>query len=95
MGLPYLGCFTDKSNRDMKLLNGNASPDQCFKEARNRGYEFVSMQYGKECFGGNEVGKYGDRPDKECNMDCSKEPGMKCGGNWRNSEWFTGGLSYE
>lgn len=53
------------------------------------------MQYGKECFGSNEVGKYGDRPDKECNMECNKEPGMKCGGSWRNSVWFTGGLSYE
>jgi len=53
------------------------------------------MQYGKECFGGNEVGKYGSRPDKECNMECNKEPGMQCGGSWRNSVWFTGGMSYE
>lgn len=53
------------------------------------------MQYGKQCFGSNKVGRLGDRPVTECNMECSKEKGMKCGGNWRNSVWFTGGMSYE
>ena len=94
MGLNYIGCFTDNSQRDMKLIDGDTSPDECFKQARSRGYEFVSMQYGKQCFGSNEVGKYGDRPDKECNMECNKETGMHCGGSWRNSVWFTGGVSF-
>jgi hypothetical protein len=28
-------------------------------------------------------------------MECTKEKGMKCGAAWRNSVWFTGGVSYE
>lgn len=95
MGLSYLGCFTDKNNRDLTPINWNTSPQECFKLARDKGYEFVSMQNGNQCFGGNRVGKYGDRPDSECNKECTKEKGLKCGGAWRNSVWFTGGVSYE
>lgn len=31
MGLSYLGCFKDAGTRDMTMVNGNASPEQCFK----------------------------------------------------------------
>lgn len=96
MGLVYLGCFKDTGNRDLATyISKDTSPQECFKQARDRGFEFAAMQYGRHCFGHNKVGKYGARPDKECNMDCAKEKGMKCGGGWRNSVWFTGGVSYE
>jgi len=95
MGLPYLGCFKDKGSRDLTRISGNSSPANCFKTAREKGYEFAAMQYGQECYGGNRVGKYGDASDKECSKECSQEKGMKCGGGWRNSVWFTGGVSYE
>jgi hypothetical protein len=94
MGLSYLGCFKDNNNRDMTGIPGVDSPEACFKAVREKGYEFAAMQFGSQCFGGNTVGKYGDRPDKECNKECSKEKGMKCGDGWRNSVWFTGGVSY-
>jgi hypothetical protein len=70
MGLPYLGCFVDNGSRDLSPINMSTSPQECFKQARNRGYEFAAMQDGHQCFGGNTVGKYGDRNDKECNMEC-------------------------
>jgi hypothetical protein len=71
MGLNYLGCFVDKGSRDLTPINMNTSPKECFKAARDKGYEFASMQYGSQCFGGNTVGRYGDRPDKECSKECN------------------------
>jgi hypothetical protein len=96
MGLPYIGCFKDKGKRDLPtLLNGKASPTECFRAAREKGFEFVGLQYSGECWAGNTVGKYGDAPDGECNRKCKKEPAMNCGGSWRNSVWFTGHLTFE
>lgn len=43
------------------------------------------MQYGGECWVGQKVGKYGKRPDKECNMPCKKDKDRTCGAGWRNS----------
>jgi hypothetical protein len=43
------------------------------------------MQYAGECWVGNAVGKYGKRPDKECNMPCKKDTSRTCGAGWRNS----------
>jgi hypothetical protein len=71
MGLKYLGCFKDNASRDLSWIRGVSNPSQCFKKARELGYEFVALQFGGQCFGGNQVGKYGDRPDKECKMECN------------------------
>lgn len=43
------------------------------------------MQYGQHCFADNTVGRYGKRPDSECNMKCNKDGSRICGGGWRNS----------
>ena len=43
------------------------------------------MQYSGECWAGNAVGKYGKRPDTECNMKCKKDNSRICGAGWRNS----------
>ena len=48
-------------------------------------FKFVGMQYAGECWAGNSVGKYGKRPDKECNMQCKKDNSRTCGAGWRNS----------
>ena len=35
----------------------------------------------------NEFGKYGQKPDADCNMACRLEDDLICGGGWRNSIW--------
>jgi hypothetical protein len=85
----------DNKNRDLTVINWNTSPAECFRQAREKKYEFVSLQYKGQCFGGNSVGRYGNKPDAECNTSCTAEKEMKCGGSWRNSVWFTGPLSFE
>jgi len=49
------------------------------------GYQYVGMQYRGECWAGNSIGKYGKRPDTECNMRCKKDNSRICGAGWRNS----------
>jgi len=81
------GCFKDTGNRDIpnRIKAGYGNPTKCFKMAMDAGYQYVGMQYRGECFGGNSVGKYGKRPDKECNMKCKHDNSRMCGGGWRNS----------
>jgi len=43
------------------------------------------MQYRGECWAGNAVGKYGKRPESECNMKCKNDNSRICGAGWRNS----------
>ena len=31
------------------------------------------------------MGKYGKKPDPECNTTCNADKSRKCGGSWRNS----------
>jgi hypothetical protein len=51
----------------------------------DKGYKYVGMQYGGECWGGNTVGRYGKRPDSECNMRCKHDKNRYCGSSWRNN----------
>jgi len=53
MGLPYIGCFEDKGQRDLTPINWNTSPADCFRAAREKGFEFVALQHKAQCFGGN------------------------------------------
>lgn len=43
------------------------------------------MQYSGECWAGNKFGRYGRRPQRECNKRCRHDRGRMCGGTWRNS----------
>jgi hypothetical protein len=81
------GCFKDSGRRDLPnlLRAGYGDPKKCFKLAMDGGYQFVGMQYRGECWAGNSVGKYGKRPDTECNMRCKKDNSRICGAGWRNS----------
>jgi hypothetical protein len=43
------------------------------------------MQFRGECWAGNSRGKYGKRPDSECNMKCKHDSKRWCGAGWRNN----------
>lgn len=86
MGETREGCFKDARNRDLpKLLrDGYGSPRNCFQKAMDAGYKYAGLQYRGECWAGNSFGKYGKRPDSECNMKCKKDNSRTCGAGWRN-----------
>jgi hypothetical protein len=87
MGESSEGCYKDAGNRDLPNLirAGYGNPSKCFKMAMDAGYKYVGMQYRGECWGGNSMGKYGKRPDSECNMKCKYDGSRMCGGGWRNN----------
>lgn len=53
--------------------------------AKKLGFKYIGHQYGGECWMGNEFGKYGQKPEKDCKMKCKLETDLICGGGWRNS----------
>jgi glucan endo-1,3-alpha-glucosidase len=85
VGESYLGCYKDAGRRDLPtMLGGQMHPRDCFNKAMERGFKYASLQYYGQCFAGNSYGKYGKRPDKECNTKCRKDGSRTCGGGWRN-----------
>jgi len=61
----------------------------------NNCYEYFGLQNGKECYGGNYVGRYGKAITKTlqilhidlptCNSKCPQRQINNCGGSWANS----------
>ena len=85
-GEKYEGCFKDTGKRDLSTgLDAKNDPKKCFELAMDRGFKYAGLQYGGQCFAGNEMGKYGKRPDSECNMPCRNDKSRNCGAGWRNS----------
>lgn len=79
------GCYKDAGKRDLENDLRTDVPRKCFELAISAGYKYAGLQYGGQCWAGNEVGMYGKRPDGECQMPCRKDPKRKCGAGWRNS----------
>jgi hypothetical protein len=87
----YVGCFTDNSTRALPafLMTTGATVETCIEAARTAGYKFAGLQYGIQCFAGNEVG-YQVADDDACNMPCDADRSEICGGAWHNSVYTTG-----
>jgi len=92
-GGDYVGCFEDRDSRDLNgysFSNGGMTVETCRAEGSRRGFQFAGVQYSSQCFCGNSYGRYGQKADGECNMQCSGNGGEKCGAGWRNSVWKSG-----
>ncbi|BEJ17109.1 hypothetical protein CspHIS471_0605100 [Cutaneotrichosporon sp. HIS471] len=63
--------------------NDHNSPRKCTKACEKAGYKFAGVQFGKECWCGNEVGGQ-LTDDKECFIQCPKAAKETCGGPCRN-----------
>jgi len=87
VGETYMGCYKDAKKRDLRhyLGKGNWNYKKCFELAKMRGFKYASLQASGYCFGDNRFGKYGKRPDSECNQKCRNDKGRICGAGWRNS----------
>ena len=66
-------------------------PKECFDRAKDRGYKFVGLQNGNECYAGNRVRtkatRFGKVADPNCNYLCDQDKGKVCGGHNLNSVW--------
>ncbi|XP_050723662.1 xylosyltransferase oxt-like [Eriocheir sinensis] len=95
----YMGCFMD--SRENRILRGHAgqlrrnTPNLCCDICFQRGYMYAGVEYGKECFCGNE-----DLPlqmkasDNMCGMACSGDAKFKCGDYLYISIYQTGLAKY-
>ena len=84
----YLGCFRDTDQRDLNGTqwdDGQLTPARCLRSCADNGFEYAGLQYGSQCFCGNSHGRYGRIDSGSCNMPCSGNPGLMCGGTWANS----------
>jgi hypothetical protein len=95
VGESYIGCFVDQGKRDLPTLirEGYGNYKTCFELAAAKDFKYAGLQYSGECWAGNEFGKYGQKANKECNMDCKKDKGRKCGAGWRNSVFNLDGVA--
>uniref|UniRef100_A0A182QK58 protein xylosyltransferase n=1 Tax=Anopheles farauti TaxID=69004 RepID=A0A182QK58_9DIPT len=91
-----LGCFRDE--KDFRLLSGyfttfktNNSPERCIRLCLQSGYPFAGVQYGYECFCGDEEPKASAKlPDSSCNIKCTGDAKEACGGYFTINVYETG-----
>ncbi|CAM9536947.1 unnamed protein product [Chrysoparadoxa australica] len=84
----YIGCFVDEvQDRDLPQLGGfGSTPTACGYECERLGYASFGLQYGGECWCGDDYGKHGRAyDDDECDMHCTSSTGDVCGAADRNS----------
>lgn len=62
-GYFYKGCFKDENTRAIKNKIGTGNINQCIALAKQKGYDTVGLQYGNQCWAGNQ-GKDGTDYDK-------------------------------
>ena len=49
------------------------------------GFKFFGVQDGYACFCGDDYGTYGPAPESDCNVPCTGDHSIMCGGPDRNS----------
>jgi len=88
----YLGCFVDDPARDLGAMEeGGAIYTHATCLARCQGSQFMSLQYGGECFCADAYGtasQYRQADESECNMvrnPCSSDSAHNCGGTWHQA----------
>uniref|UniRef100_A0AAG5D7T0 protein xylosyltransferase n=1 Tax=Anopheles atroparvus TaxID=41427 RepID=A0AAG5D7T0_ANOAO len=91
-----LGCFRDE--KDFRLLSGYFttfktvnSPEKCIRLCLQSGYPFAGVQYGYECFCGDDEPKVSVKlPDSSCNIKCPGDAKQACGGFFTMNVYETG-----
>ena len=88
------GCYEDNQSRILSTYIGdfpNNKKSVCMAACSD--YKFAGVQYGTQCFCGN------DQPDPsllrpdQCTMTCPGNSNENCGGFWRMNVYSTNGMS--
>ncbi|XP_001949441.1 xylosyltransferase oxt [Acyrthosiphon pisum] len=91
-----IGCFRD--GKEIKLLPGykttliqTNSQDNCVDLCLQSGFAYAGVEYGTECFCGNETPEWGLKlPDTFCDMQCPGNQSQMCGGHYTINVFKTG-----
>jgi len=97
----YIGCFVDDPARDLGAMQpGGATYTFATCFAQCAGYEFLSLQYGGECFCANThstASQYVQVADSQCSLvrePCSSTS-HNCGGTWHQAIYQIGSIGAE
>ncbi|EJT99506.1 WSC-domain-containing protein [Dacryopinax primogenitus] len=87
-GWTNLGCRVDSPSRALtgtSQIGGSNSVESCETFCAQGGYVYAGVEYGDECYCGNELdnGAGGQTAESDCNMPCSGNNGETCGGSYR------------
>ncbi|EJD47485.1 WSC-domain-containing protein [Auricularia subglabra TFB-10046 SS5] len=83
-GFTSLGCFVDSQSartlRGTALFSaGNMTPATCASRCKSAGFKFAGVEYGKECFCGNEIVNQKKVADGDCSTACAGDAKARCG----------------
>jgi hypothetical protein len=98
----YIGCFKEPTcgattSRKMKFLVGfpgsegnevkEMTPGFCIGYAKGQGYAYAAVQYGSECYGGNDISAY--TSPGQCGIACTGDSRITCGGACESDIFLT------
>jgi len=94
-GPRYIGCFRDDGSRDFKTVGGSRE-DVTSCSAACAGFKYFSLQYGLECYCGDDYSTPADRYPQINDAECKRGGGGPgycggpCGGPWANAVYGHG-----
>ncbi|KAH8882066.1 glycoside hydrolase [Thozetella sp. PMI_491] len=83
-----LGCYSDASSRTLVGLQIAAAsnlntPTYCADQCGAAGFKYAGVEYTSQCFCGNQIESTASKiNESQCNMACSGDSSLLCGGIW-------------
>lgn len=96
----YQGCYSDNVNDNRALfwqsiLTKNNTATSCLSLCAQYGYMAAGMEYGDECYCGDDSALFASgstiQPESDCQVSCSGDKSYYCGGGSRLSYYKWGG----
>mmetsp|Transcript_39943 Transcript_39943/g.78539 ORF Transcript_39943/g.78539 Transcript_39943/m.78539 type:complete len:860 (-) Transcript_39943:42-2621(-) len=77
------GCFKDLQNKSrvfpVRALTVNLTQESCAESCWAMNYTYAGVEFGVECYCGNELAYTSSAPLDDCNMTCPANSEQKCG----------------
>ncbi|KAH7034935.1 uncharacterized protein B0I36DRAFT_381758 [Microdochium trichocladiopsis] len=98
----YQGCWVSTVNNVRNLpwqiiLADTNSPEECLGQCGAFGYAAGGMEYGRECYCGDPADVIANgatiAPESDCNIACTGDPTIICGGGARQSLYYWNGTT--
>merc|ERR1711953_1624427 len=89
-------CVRDQDPRLLPFFPGRSwfpslTPAKCIKACNDQNYNFAGVQFGHQCFCGNDAPpEYTIVDMEECNQSCGGDSAQKCGAAWRMNVYKIG-----
>ncbi|RPD67482.1 WSC-domain-containing protein [Lentinus tigrinus ALCF2SS1-6] len=95
----WYACVVDNPSRvivdDVITQSSNNTPAACIEHCDAQLYLWAGVEYSNECHCGiglQPLGPPPQAPVSECDLPCSGDPNLACGGSWRIQIYLCTGL---